>query len=410
MNSEKEIKKTPKRIIFVWNYLEWGGAQIYFLALMKEVRRHCEVRALLPEGSNEQLLKFLDALNVNYEFVKAHTDGKPARGIKRKIERHFNKLRSEYIFCRELSKYDLENSVIHAEFAPWQSFGALYWLSKKTKIFTTVHNSVFPTQRWRHWIWKFKFGVLSNSKNYNIFTANEDAKKCLREYVSKEFFDSIKVTYASINPSEIEDALALEYDREELCQKFGIPTDKFLVFCVGQFIDRKGRWIFLEAAKKLSDIYQDIAFVWISNSKPPAEDLKKAFEYGLDENFVFITSEQVGKERNDLFKLIRLADIFALPSYLEGLPISLLEAMALGKPSISTEINGIPEAVKHMQTGLLIEPGEAGQLTEAIQKLKDDPKLRKQISDGGREFVLRHFDERVVAKAAWERYEDSFQQ
>lgn len=408
MNSENHKKNVPERILFVWNYLEWGGAQVYFLALMKEAKKHREIRAVMPEGSNPQLLKFLDALDVPCDFIDAHTDSQPAPGIKRKLARHFNKLRSEYVFCRHLKKYDLANSVVHAEFAPWQSFGALYWLSKKTKIFTTVHNSVFPAQAWRRWIWKFKFGVLSRSKNFHIFTANEDAKKCLREYVSPEFYDSIKVTYASINPAEIEAARALVYDRAEICRKFNIPADKFLVFCVGQFIDRKGRWVFLEAARALAEKNSDIAFVWISNSKPPAEDLEKAAEYGLGENFVFITSDEVGKERNDLFKLVRLADVFALPSFVEGLPISLLEAMALGKAAVSTRINGIPEAIKHLETGWLIEPGANGELIEAVQTLKDDAVLRGKIAAAGREFVIKNFDERVAASKAWASYRESF--
>jgi glycosyltransferase involved in cell wall biosynthesis len=409
LNPKKNENKKPGQILFVWNYLEWGGAQIYFLALMKEAQKHCKIRAVMPAGSNPQLLRFLDVTGVPCDFVKAHTDSKPAFGVKRKIQRHFNKLRSEYIFCRHLKKCDLNNSILHTEFAPWQSFAALYWLSRKTKVFVTVHNSVFPAQKWRRWIWKFKFGVLSKQKNFRIFTANEDAKKCLRDYVSKEFYDSITVTYASINPPEIAQAAELEYDREALRRKFNIPGGKLLVFCVGQFIDRKGRWIFLEAARELLKKNSDIAFVWISNSKPSAEDLKKAEEFGLGENFVFITSDQVGKERNDLFKLIRMADIYALPSYVEGLPISLLEAMAFGKPVISTNINGIPEAVKHLETGWLIEPGESSRLVEAIEKLKDDVQLREKLGKSAREFVLKNFDERETAKKALKGYLEAFQ-
>lgn len=392
----------------VWSYLEWGGAQIYFLALMKEAKKHCEVRAVLPEGSNEQLLKFLKDSDIPCEFVDAHTDSQPALTVKRKLARHLNKLRSEYIFCRYLKKFDLEKCAAHVEFAPWQSFAALLWLCTKTKVFTTVHNSVRPQQSWRHWIWKFKFGVLSRFRNFHIFTANEDAKKCLREYVPARFYDSIKVTYASINPPELLNAQKVEFDKRAIRQKFNIPADKFLVLCVGQFIDRKGRWIFLEAAQRLLGKNSDVAFVWISNSEPGEEDLRKAESYGLGENFVFITSAQVGKERGDLFNLIRLADVFALPSFVEGLPISMLEAMALGKAVVSTDINGIPEAVKHMETGWLVEPNNVEALVEAIQTLKDDEALREKLATAGSAFVLKNFDERVAAQTAWQSYEESF--
>jgi len=400
--------RLPKKLLCVWNYLEWGGAQVYFLALMKEAKKHCEVRAVLPAGSNEQLLKFLKDADISFEFVASHTDAQPAATVKRKLARHFNKLRSEYLFCRYLKKFDLKQCAVHVEFAPWQSFAALFWLCMKTKVFTTVHNSVRPRQAWRWWIWKFKFAVLSRFKSFHIFTANKDAKKCLREFVSPEFYDRVKVTYASINPPQLLNARKAEMDKRAICRKFDIPAEKFLVLCVGQFIDRKGRWIFLEAAREILKENSDAAFVWISNSKPNADDLRQAESFGLGENFVLITSEQVGKERGDLFNLIRLADVFALPSFVEGLPISMLEAMGLGKAVVSTNINGIPEAVKHLETGYLIEPDNVAALVEAIRVLKNDEALRARLARAGSEFVLKNFDERIAAQTAWQSYEESF--
>ena len=202
--------------------------------------------------------------------------------------------------------------------------------------------------------------------------------------------------------------LSSDLDCEKLNEKYNLPENKFLVFCVGQFIDRKGRWIFLEAAENLLENNDDIAFVWISNSKPDTEDLLKTRKYKLGENFNLITSDQIGTEHIDLFKLMRLADVFALPSYVEGLPISIIEAMALGIPTISTNINAIPEAVKHLETGWLIEPGNSDLLVNAIQTLKDNVDLRNQLSQSGRRFALENFDEQVVAKIAVESYLDAF--
>ena len=143
---------------------------------------------------------------------------------------------------------------------------------------------------------------------------------------------------------------------------------------------------------------------------PSAADLEKAQSYGLGENFRLITSDQVGSEHIDLFKLMRLADVFALPSYLEGLPISIIEAMGLGIPTISTKINAIPEAVKHLQTGLLIEAGNSIALRDAIQELKDNDELRENLSKNGRKYVLEKFNEKTVAKIAIETYIEAYQQ
>ncbi len=398
----------PEKIIYIWHYLEWGGAQVLFFGLMKESKKISEVMAVMPSGSNEQLLKFLANLKVKCKFFDAHTDSKPAFSIKRKLERHWNKIYCEFFLLRYLAKFNLNKSVIHTELAPWQSMWALLWLCRKSPVFVTMHNSLPAVNKWRFLLWKSKFQILSRIRNFYLFTANHDTKESLRPFVSSDFLETVKVIYANINPEEIKDAMSADINRADYLNKYDLPKDKFLVFCVGQFIDRKGRWIFLEAARKLLDVNQDIAFVWISNSKPTEKDLEKANSYGLGKNFRFLSSDQIGNEHIDLFKLLRLADVFALPSYLEGLPISIIEAMALGIPTVSTNINAIPEAIKHLETGWLIEPDNSEELKIAIQKLKDDPQLRDTLGRQGSEYALAKFDERRVAKIAVESYIEAY--
>jgi len=82
--------------------------------------------------------------------------------------------------------------------------------------------------------------------------------------------------------------------------------------------------------------------------------------------------------------------------------------MALGKAVVSTNINGIPEAVKHLETGILIEPGKTDALVAAVQALKTDEALRERLARTGSEFVLKNFDERIAAQTAWQAYEESF--
>jgi glycosyltransferase involved in cell wall biosynthesis len=296
---------------------------------------------------------------------------------------------------------------VHVELTPWQSLFALVGLCLRTRVFITMHNRLTAVPKWRGWLWKLKFWVITRFENFHIFASNQDARESLRPLVSKEFLQKVKVTYTNVNPSEIDDALAAPFNRPELLQKFNLPADKFLVVCVGQFIDRKGRWTFLEAAQILNKTDEEIIFIWIYNSRPSDADLKKAARYGLGETFRLISSAGIGPEHLDLFKFLRLADVFTLPSFEEGLPISLLEAMALGIPSISTNVNAIPEAVIDQETGLLIEAGDAEALAGAIQTLKADKNLREKLSNNGRQWVLKHFDEREVARIAIASYQES---
>lgn len=397
-----------RQVIYAWNYLEWGGAQIHLLAIIKEARKEFETVVVLPEGSNKQFIKFLDEENVKYEFFKGHITGEPAFGIKAKYKKHKQKFDSERAMLKYLDEnFDLSESVVHIDLSPQQSLYSLVKLSLKTKVFITSHNALPPVATWRNILWKFKFAAISRFKNFNVFCSNEHAKNYFKKFYSNEKAENIKVTYTSMNPAEIDAALAAGLDREKLLEKYNLPKDKFIVLCVGQFIDRKGRWTFLEAAKKVCASNDDTIFVWVSNSQPTDEEIKKAESYGLGDNFRLIMSHEVGKERLDLFKLFRLADVFTLPSFVEGLPISLLEAMALGIPSISTNVFAIPEALKNLETGILIEAGDSDALSTAIEKLKTDEDLRKKLSKGGREYVLKHFDEREVARIAIASYKES---
>jgi glycosyltransferase involved in cell wall biosynthesis len=81
--------------------------------------------------------------------------------------------------------------------------------------------------------------------------------------------------------------------------------------------------------------------------------------------------------------------------------------MALKRPSISTNVYAIPEAVKDLETGLLIEPGDAEGLAGAIISLKNDPALRARLSEAGRKYVIANFDEREAAAAAIAQYEEA---
>ncbi len=391
-------------IYYVWNYLEWGGAQIYFFGLIKEAKRDFDVRIILPEKSDNQLLQFIKDLQVPYDLIPTFVSIKPASTLKGKLKKHLQKFKSENLLVNYLFQSDLSNSIVHIEFAPWQSLLSLIRLSLKTKVFITTHNSLPNVSRWRYLLWKNKLKIISQFKNFNVFCSNVDAKNYFKQFYSLKLFEKIKVTYTYVTSEEINQALSLEIDRKELGEKYNIPVKKFLVFSVGQFIDRKGRWTFLEAAKKVCDESDEIAFVWVSNSKPDKNELKIIEKFHLDGKFRLIISDEIGKERIDLLKLFRLADVFALPSFQEGLPISLLEAMALGIPSISTNVNAIPEAVKNLETGILIEPGNTNSLAEAILKLKNDKNLREKLSKNGREFVLNRFEQKPVSEIAIESY------
>ena len=393
----------------MWNYLEWGGAQIYFLAIMKEAKKNWDVKVILPKKSSPEFLKFLREIDVECEFIDTQIVFAPAFSIGERLKRQWRRIISELETYRHLKRYDLKETVLHLETAPWQSWILIFALSLRGNVFVTMHNALPIISEWKKFIWSKRLNFLLGLKNFHLFVANQNAKDSIKSLVTRENWEKIILTRASINPAEIEQVFQADFSRQKLLEKHGIPKNKFLVLCVGQFINRKGRWIYLEAAKKILEQDRQVHFLWLTPVLPSPEDNKRIENYDLSESFQIVLSESLGKNRFDVLNFFRIADIFSLPSFFEGLPIAILEAMALGIPTISTNITAIPEAIKHFETGILVEPGDSDALASAILDLKRDGSLREKLSKNGRKFILENFDERKSAQIAIENYKKSLE-
>jgi glycosyltransferase involved in cell wall biosynthesis len=107
----------------------------------------------------------------------------------------------------------------------------------------------------------------------------------------------------------------------------------------------------------------------------------------------------------ELVDLYRQADVFVMPSYYESFGISCLEAMAFGLPVVATRAGGLPEVVQDGVTGVLVAPGDAHALADAITHLLRDPELRRRLGNQGRERVLAEFTADRVARETLRVYE-----
>ncbi|ABA24440.1 Glycosyl transferase, group 1 [Trichormus variabilis ATCC 29413] len=101
--------------------------------------------------------------------------------------------------------------------------------------------------------------------------------------------------------------------------------------------------------------------------------------------------------------LIASADVFVLPSYNEGLPMSMLEAMSWGLPVIVTPVGGIPEVINHNQNGILVQPGNQQQLVQAMQQLINDEDMRIALGNAARHSV-EYFDVKHYINSLSETY------
>ena len=115
---------------------------------------------------------------------------------------------------------------------------------------------------------------------------------------------------------------------------------------------------------------------------------RRVAERDLNRNVIF----EGWQNPDDVRALYHEADIFALPSFAEGIPVVLMEAMAMEIPCVTTRITGIPELIRDQMDGLLVAPSSEEELAAAIARLMDDAELRRRLGKSARHQILENYD------------------
>ena len=150
---------------------------------------------------------------------------------------------------------------------------------------------------------------------------------------------------------------------------------------LGLICDNKGIFDTLEAiAEHKSELLGKI-ILHIGGNGQTERLTKRIKELGLEQLVHFEGWVDKEKKRH----LLNLADVYILPSYIEGVPISILEAESYHKPVITTNVGGIPSIVRDKETGLFVTPGNREEIYQTIKTLTDDDHLRKRFGEAGYE-------------------------
>lgn len=399
-----------RKIIYAWNYREWGGAQIYFMSLMKEAKKIYAVTALMPSDSEPKILHYLHTLDIPVEFLPPAEDSKGHNKNTGKLQKRRAILRSENVMVENiLARSGLSDTIVHVDLGFWQSSLSLARLCRKTNVFATVHTSLPRLSGWRSLRWEIKGKTLSKFANFQLLASNQDAKNSLEPYINKRKFDKVEVTYSGIDPMEINEVTENLPSRNEIQQRYDLPDERPILISVGQFIERKGCWVVLESLKRLMGVGEHFIFLWLSTMRPDSETQNKIDSFGLGDSFRLMDANEIGERREDMLTLLSVADIFVLASLQEGLPIALIEAMALGLPCVTTNVNAIPEAISDGENGILIQPNDSDELCRTVATLLREPQQRKTLGAAAKKTAFEKFNEKISAERTVKLYDEVWQ-
>jgi len=235
-----------------------------------------------------------------------------------------------------------------------------------------------------------------------IFSQNrEDINTLIEEGVVKP--EKIKylgngIDLGRFNPERFSANFVSEKKKE-----LGLAPDTKVVGTIGRLVEEKGYLFLFESFEKLLGKLPNTRLLVVGPEEPEKKDkfspeiVKK---YGIEKNVVFLG------ERTDVDEIYPVMDVFVLPSLREGMPRTIIEAMAMSKPIVATQIRGCSEEIDNNINGILVPPKDSKELEKAIILLLKDKNTAKKMADSARIKAIKEFDERIVFDRISKEYQN----
>jgi glycosyltransferase involved in cell wall biosynthesis len=366
--------KRKKKIIFYSNTISIGGAEKYLEILALHLNsENFNVKFAIPKSKGtEDFVNELKSKGIQVDFIK--------RFNILNILLYFRKNEPDYIHFN--LPYPTEcviailAGIIHA----------------KSKIFLTEH-LVLPKYKLRPFvklIKKFIYAKIDKS----ITVSNTNKKVLIENFNLPE--NKIKVIYNCVDIEYI-----MNYNKEvvrDLKNKFEINDSAIVFGTVGRLDKQKGHQYLIDASKNVIEKVPNSLFLFLGMGKFRNQLIQKIKDNNMTEYF-----RLVGYQEN-LPEILALIDVFVLPSISEGLPFSVLEAMAAGKPVIATNVGGTPEIITNNVNGILVEPKDSDALSKALILFATDARKKKYIAEMGHKRILENFSLEKMISATEEIY------
>ena len=233
---------------------------------------------------------------------------------------------------------------------------------------------------------------------HRVVSATVDRYLAVSQYVASQLQERLHVPAHKVRV--VHNAIAVERfdDRPDdgLRRELTGDARRSLVLTVARLDEQKGHRYLLEAAVAVPEA----VFVLVGDGIERSALETQAHELGVASRIRFLG------ERHDIARLLASADVFVLPSLYEGLPVTVLEAMAAGTPIVATALGGTSEAVVNGATGILVPPANPAALSAAIRRVLLERDLAARFSAAGRARVATRFSRSAMISAVETVYDE----
>jgi len=267
------------------------------------------------------------------------------------------------------------------------------WRARCPRIVYTAHGFYFHEHMpaWRRWFWIALEWLAGRVTDTLLTQAEEDAQTARRLQLAR---GTIAAIGNGVDPARFFAAAAGDSARHELRRRLQTPPDACVIVAVGRLVAEKG---YLELFRAMAGVDGVLWVIGERLDSDHARDIGRALR-DLRADPALAKRVRLLGRREDVAELLRAADIFTLPSHREGMPRSILEAMMTALPVVATDIRGSREEVLDGDTGILVPVKDFQALARALNRLVEDPSLRRAMGQAGHQRARALYDEVLVIR------------
>jgi glycosyltransferase involved in cell wall biosynthesis len=350
------------------------------------------------------LLPLIDGMRESgWEVTAVCSDGKEIAGLRAQgyridtipIARSMNPwlaLRSQLSLIHYFRRHKFD--VLHAHTPVAALLGRIAAkLAGIPLVIYTAHGFYFHDDmpRWKRAFYVFLERIAGRFTDLLFCQSSEDAEDAVGEgivHASRVMAIGNGVNVVRFNPANVGTG-------ETARTALGIPKEAFVIGMIGRQVLEKGAADFLQAATLLAGCYPNLWVLLVGDRL--TSDHAQGVESDFTEACRVLGDRLVAPGlRDDIPRLLAAMDLFCLPSWREGMPRTIIEAMMMAKPVLATDIRGSREEVVPEETGVLVPTRSPEQLAAAMRRFLEAPAWGRSLGLAGRQRALRLYDENVV--------------